>query len=52
MLGCDLIRQFNDDSNNSQHLLKEIFFKLMTSDKEIISQNIKSHKNKLQSLCK
>jgi hypothetical protein len=52
MLGYDLIRQFNDDINNSQILLKDIFYKLMTLEKEIISQNVKSHKSKLQSLCK
>lgn len=52
MLGCELIRQFKDTATNSQNLLKDIFYKLMTLEKEIICQNIKSHKKKLQSLCK
>lgn len=52
MLGCELIRQFKYDATNSQNLLKDIFYKLMTLEKEIISQNISSHKKKLLSLCK
>lgn len=52
IVGYDLIDQFKKDTTNSQHLLKDIFYKLMTSEKEIISQSLNSHKKKLQSLCK
>ncbi|XP_008187107.1 mannose-6-phosphate isomerase isoform X2 [Acyrthosiphon pisum] len=51
IVGCDLIDQFKKDTTNSQYLLKDIFYKLMTSEKGIISQNLSSHKKKLQSLC-
>ncbi|XP_022168453.1 mannose-6-phosphate isomerase isoform X2 [Myzus persicae] len=51
IVGYDLIEQFKKDTTNSQYLLKDIFYKLMTSEKGIISQNISSHKKKLQSLC-
>lgn len=52
MVGDELIDQFKKENNNSQVLLKNIFYKLMTSEKDIISQNISSHKEYLQSLCK
>jgi len=52
IVGYDLIDQFKKDTTNSQYLLKNIFYKLMTSEKEIISQSLYSHKKKLQSLCK
>lgn len=51
IVGYDLIEQFKKDTTNSKYLLKDIFYKLMTSEKGIISQNISSHKKKLQSLC-
>lgn len=52
LIGHELIDQFKKDNTNSQVLLKDIFYKLMTSEKDIISQNISSHKEYLQSLCK
>lgn len=52
IVGYDLIDQFKKDTTNSQYLLKDIFYKLLTSEKEIISQSLDSHKKKLQSLCK
>lgn len=51
IVGNDLIDQFKKDTGNSQYLLKDIFYKLLTSEKGIISQNLNSHKKKLQSLC-
>lgn len=50
ILGYDIVNQFVNDNTNSQDLLKDIFYKLMSSDKEIISQNISSLKKNL--LCK
>lgn len=52
LVGYELIDQFINDNFNSESLLKDIFYKLMTSEKEIIAQNISSHKKNLQSLCK
>jgi len=52
IVGYELIDKFKKDTNNSQYLLKDIFYKLLTSEKGIISQNLSTHKKKLQSLCK
>lgn len=52
LVGCDIIEQFSKETSNSHNLLKDIFYKLMTSEKEIINQCVSSHKKKLQSLCK
>jgi len=52
IIGNELIDQFKKDTTNSQNLLKDIFYKLMTTEKEIIVKNINSHKKNLQILCK
>lgn len=52
LVGCELIDQFSKETSNSHNLLKDIFYKLMTSEKEIISRCVSSHKKKLQLLCK
>lgn len=51
IIGHELIIQFKNDIANSQNVLKDIFYKLMTSTKEIIVQAIISHKKNLQLLC-
>lgn len=52
IVGTELITSFKEDITNPQNVLKDIFYKLMTSEKNVISQNISSHKKNLQSLCK
>lgn len=52
LIGYELIDQFKNNIVNSQNILKDIFYKLMTSKKTTIIQNISNHKQYLQSLCK
>lgn len=52
IVGSKLINSFINDITTPENVLKDIFYKLMTSDKNVISQNISSHKKKLELLCK
>lgn len=55
IVGSKLINSFINDNITDdipENVLKDIFYKLMTSDKNIISQNISSHKRNLELLCK
>lgn len=52
IIGDELIDQFKKEDTNKPNLLKDIFYKLMTSEKDVICQNIKSHKKNLQSISK
>ncbi|XP_050423282.1 mannose-6-phosphate isomerase isoform X2 [Adelges cooleyi] len=50
IIGSDLIDQFKKNNSDDQTLIKHIFYKLMTTDKDIIKQSIIYHKNKLKEL--
>ncbi|XP_050539773.1 mannose-6-phosphate isomerase [Daktulosphaira vitifoliae] len=50
IIGLELLKKLKEGTTNENDIVKNIFYKLMTSDKKIIKQNITSHKNKINKL--